>query len=476
MDDIIARSGYTLQRERGDILGLPLLGRLLRNRFFLLSVRLLCLALFVTGIYWGFALPGPRTNLVTPAIFWALFWPLFIVATLPFWGPVFCGICPLGFLGNYLTRFGLKKRLPKSLRSPYIGLALLIIGFWFGSAATKIVFTPLATAIIFLVTALVAAVIFFVFRGMSWCKYFCPIGGAMSAFGKTGFTRLGTYAAACDSCKTFDCARACQYELAPHRFDAENNMRECTLCLDCVQACDAVSWRFAPLSSYLRGMIAQMRRADVWMYILLLASVTVSMRFEHTLGRTAIGDHLPWSVTTGWLKETWPALASAEFNLYAVVSMLYALVVTVAISMVGLYLAARLLQRPFWQTFTGLGYALAPLMIFSALARLCEFFFLRFAGMLANGTIQLFSLPVDFVMPLAAYGDPWLRVTDVIRYMGIFWSFYLFYQRVSLVQAPVWRRRLALPAASLVVSALLALQVFTNYIWFARGLTKGLLD
>ena len=53
-----------------------------------------------------------------------------MVTTLSTFGRVFCWVCPHGFIGKYITKFGLKKQLPKVLANPFIGVFLLFLG-WF---------------------------------------------------------------------------------------------------------------------------------------------------------------------------------------------------------------------------------------------------------------------------------------------------------------------------------------------------------
>ena len=74
-----------------------------------------------------------------------------MVTTLSTFGRIFCGVCPHGFIEKYITKFGLKKQLPKALANPIIGVFLLFLGWW----ATYYMYpeffkTPYATALLFL--------------------------------------------------------------------------------------------------------------------------------------------------------------------------------------------------------------------------------------------------------------------------------------------------------------------------------------
>lgn len=105
---------------------MPVLGFLFKNQTFMIVLKLTVLALFIYGVYMGFADPGEE-NIFTQHLFWGLFWSLFIVITLTTFGRIFCGICPHGFLGKYITKFGLKKEMPNFLKNRFIGVFILFL-------------------------------------------------------------------------------------------------------------------------------------------------------------------------------------------------------------------------------------------------------------------------------------------------------------------------------------------------------------
>ena len=125
---------------------------------------------FFYAIYFGFINPA-KENLFTGALFWGIFWALFMVATLPSFGRIFCGICPHGFLGKYITKYGLQKTMPKWLQNKYIGIFILIVGWW-GVYYTFPGFwkSPLGTASMFLGMTVIAFIFYFLYSNMSYCK------------------------------------------------------------------------------------------------------------------------------------------------------------------------------------------------------------------------------------------------------------------------------------------------------------------
>ena len=95
-------------RVKNDFFNYALTWLIFKNKFFLLAIRLVILALFVAALTYGFLNPSPRTFHFNVGIFWSLFWPFFMVASLGTFGALFCGVCPHGFVGKYLTKYGLK--------------------------------------------------------------------------------------------------------------------------------------------------------------------------------------------------------------------------------------------------------------------------------------------------------------------------------------------------------------------------------
>jgi len=69
---------------------------------------------------------------------------------------------------------------------------------------------------------------------MAWCRYLCPLGGALWPFARVASLRVSRAEAACTGCGR--CDRACPHGLQPSR-RGEVRSGECTLCLECTAAC-----------------------------------------------------------------------------------------------------------------------------------------------------------------------------------------------------------------------------------------------
>lgn len=453
-----------IKRDKDDIYAKPILGFLFKNQKFLLSLKISVLALFFYALYFGFAHTG-KENTFTTAVFWGIFWALFMVVTLPTFGRIFCGICPHGFMGKYITKYGLKKTMPKWMQNRYIGVLLLVFGWWGAYYMFPSLFrTPLGTAILFTVMTVVAIIIYFLYKDMSYCKYICPIGTLTRAYSKLSFTWLGTYKSACNDCKTFECATACPYNLKPFTFDSRNSMTDCTLCMDCSSACEAVSFKVKKPSFSLFSKF-QILKAEVWAFILILASISITMSFHHGIGRSNAAGDMIWSKTAEFLKNYIDFGSIDTIGLFAFV---YALIFTILAAVIGMFIAAKILKKDFKSVFYDLGYSYAPLFILGSIAHSLETFFLKGYENIAEGLGYGFGFTLD-VAPLASRGDSWLHVFDLFKWIAILWALIILYKRVKLLDVSKVRKIVAFPFAASLILFFLGVNLYTGYIFKTYG-------
>lgn len=447
-----------VNRDKNDIFGKPVLGFLFKNQKFLMLLRIVVATIFFYAIYFGFAHPG-KDNIFTGALFWGIFWALFMVSTLPSFGRIFCGICPHGFLGKYITKFGLKKTMPKWMQNRYIGITLLVIGWW-GIYYTFPSFwkSPLATASMFGGMTLLAFILYYIYKDMGYCKHICPIGTLTRAYDKLSFTKLETYTDSCKDCRTFECATACSYNLKPFSFAKKNQNDDCTLCMDCASACEAVKFKLTKPSEQLFSKFKTLN-AEIWSYILILASIPISMSFAHGLNRTNIADSMIWNKTAAYF----------GMNEYAGgFAFLYALIFTIFFSVVGLYLASKILKKDYASTFSTLGYGYAPLFILGSLGHTLEGFFTRKYQDIVEGFAQAFGFVIE-VAPLAHRSDAWLHYFGLLKWIGVIWAFILIYKRLKLIEASKLRKVFGYIFASFVVFFFIGVNVYAGYVFKTYG-------
>jgi hypothetical protein len=442
-----------IQRSGNDLFGWPIVSALFKNRKVLFAVRTLAAFLFVSALWFGLQYPAEADNPYTTAIFWSLFWPFFMIVSIVLIGPGFCGVCPHGVLGRFLARFGTKKEMPSWLKYRGIGLGILIAVYWIPVYLFPgLLKTPWVAAALFLGLTLLALFAFSRYKNMAYCTYLCPLGSVTKSYGKLGMVRLQTYQEACRECKTFDCAKACESGLQPYLFEKKNSMRDCTLCMDCAQACEAVSFKLVPPGKGLTGAVKDRHNMHTFVFIALLAVITVTMRFHHGLGHSPVKTQTPWYHAGQALAAYLPA--GVDWVGFAALGM--ALASTLLFVLGGYAVAARLLNRPFKAFLHENSYALAPMMIIGTLSHVGSFFFIHYASDLANAWYWLIG-SAETMKPLASMRDGWVHLFSLFGYIGAAWSAVILYRRLGDYGATFGKR-----AAAFFVSG--------SMIWFYLGL------
>lgn len=460
---------FKQNRNKTDIYGMPILGFIFKNQKFIRIIQLITLGLFTYGIYMGFTEPS-KDNIFTINLFWGLFWSLFVVITLTTFGRIFCAICPHGFLGKYITKLGLKKDMPNFLKNRFIGIFILVVGWWaVYYTAPGILKVPLATAWLFFAITIVAFVMYYLYKDMSYCKYICPIGTLLKAYGKISPTFLNTYKDDCSSCRTFECATVCSYNLKPFTFNKKNSMEDCTLCMDCSDACDSVAFSIVPPSKTLTQKF-KFQKAEVWAFILITAAISITMGIHHGLGRSAIVDDFIWSKTAVFVEQY---IDFGTLSASGLFSFLYSILVSVTVVLIGMYIASKFLNSTFEKTLYTLGYAFAPLFIIGGLAHLVSTFSTHHYADIINGFIYGFGLDVDTVSNLASRRDSWLMYLNVIPYLATLWGYLILVKKLKQFNASHLRKLFAFVFASSLVTLYLSLQIYTGYVFKTYGVKKN---
>lgn len=451
-------------KDKNDIFTMPLLGFIFKNPTFITAIRVITLTLFVYGIYLGFLIQTSE-NIFTKELFWGLFWSLFMVVTLSTFGRIFCGICPHGFLGKHITKIGKKLDMPRWMANPWWGLGLIVIGWWGVYYIAPRFFTaPFATAMLFSVMTLLAFALFYLYKDMSYCKYVCPIGSLTKAYQRVSFTWLGSYKEDCGECKTFACASACPYNLKPFTFNHKNSMEDCSLCMECAQACDAVKFSIVPPANSLYKKF-KFDKIEVWTYILITAAISITMSFHHGLGRGPMAEKLPWVQSAEYFKTL---IDFGSLDAVGLFAFLYANLVTLALVYIGMFVASKALKADFGKTFYTLGYAFAPLFIIGGLSHLLHSFFTHEYADIVKGFAYGFGIETD-VQNLASRKDAWLAIFDFFKYFAAALAFFIMYKRVNLFSASRSAKSVAFVFASLLIIFYLSLNLFRVYATMKYG-------
>ena len=200
---------------------------------------------------------------------WIVCMSFLTMLLVPLGGRVWCAMCPLPVLGEYLQRgattqvrvsgqrpdrnrfFGLGLRWPKSLRNRWLQFFLFMV---LGTFSASLAGQPRWTAITLLVVVVVAIGMALIWQLRSFCRYVCPVAAFISPFSLNA--RLSVrkhHRDVCRKCKDRSCLHgnskgwACPYGLCVAGITRN---ADCGMCTECFKTCpfDNVSlqWRSGP--------------------------------------------------------------------------------------------------------------------------------------------------------------------------------------------------------------------------------------
>lgn len=460
-----------------NLLNAPLLGALLRNKYFLPVLQVILGGIFIYAIVYGFINPDPKSNIFTNAVFWSLFWPFFMIVTLPFFGKIFCSVCPHGAIGIYLHRYSLNLSLPEKFKNPMIGFSILILAYWLVIYMFPgFLKSPMITALYFLVFTVMVIGVTLVFKKGTYCKTFCPISIPTNVFSRLSFIHLTTDRYTCKSCKKSTCvtgtvaAMGCPYGLNPSTFANRGASTNCTYCLKCVASCshDAVKISFRAPGNEIAKPVNRPNNWEVWGFIILFATLVITMNLHHGIGHTKLGASMPWAQAGSYYQATFSVPKWIDMTgLFAFVT---ALVTTIGLFVLVNYLSAKVMKWEFTKSVTTFGYAMIPLLAISSLSHALASLFTHYYSNVVNGFSQVFNMGIH-VEPLASFRTPWIRIFEIAPFIGIIWSAALLYMVTRKVEGE--RKWLAFGIQMIFVLAFLALVLFKHYAVAVSFMDKG---
>ncbi len=223
---------------RGFGRGIDLNGNVL-TRFLLTNSRvqptlqILVIAIFGWALWQTFVGPqDPDTNFGAIAFF-GLWWTPVMLMSLVLFGRIWCYVCPIGAISQFLQRFGLQRRFP-TFRKPKarvlgVGFSVLSIAALSFTLARLplykygVAYTPWKMGVYFLIFLSIAVGLSLVFRQRVFCRYFCPATGVMSVT-----TRLSPFEITQErDANVPDCMTA---EFRSNYLSTE---RRCVACMNC---------------------------------------------------------------------------------------------------------------------------------------------------------------------------------------------------------------------------------------------------
>jgi hypothetical protein len=238
---------------------------------------------------------------IATLLMWTIWWAA-IIFTFVFVGRIWCMMCPFGAAQDWIGRiFSLGKRFPKPLRNIYLP-SLLFFGLTWWDSYSGIVNKPGLTAWLLIGFFAVAVLTAFVYRGRTFCRYICPIGGLIGLYSMFSPVELrNRCAGTCRQHKTKECIRGtekgsgCPMFETPMTLDRNNY---CNFCGECVKTCSQnnVSIRFRAFAKDLWAPVRGFFDEAYLAMALVGISIVVTGEMVEPWHRwmDAIGKHLPF--------------------------------------------------------------------------------------------------------------------------------------------------------------------------------------
>jgi len=350
----------------------------LKSRAFQPALMLLTLFFFVVAIMAGFFGTPAGSHNFGIIFVWIVWWALLIIVIVPFFGRMWCTICPIPGPGEWLQRRGIVRRTQGRLLSLRWRWPRRLRNIWlqnFGFLAvavfsTVILTRPGVTAWLLLGMVSLGVLLSIMYENRVFCRYVCPVGGFIGLYSLTSSIELRVKdAQVCQEHTTKDCivgtenSYGCPWMVFPGNLERNTY---CGLCAECLKACpkDNVAINLRPFGSDL--LVAKGRSLDeAYKALIMLACALL-------YSAVLLG---PW----GWLKD-WANMATLpRWAAYAAGFLAVNLLVLPGLFWLAAAAARGLarLQAPVKRLFVDYAYSLVPLGLIGWIAFSFSFVFVN---------------------------------------------------------------------------------------------------
>ncbi len=288
------------------------LGALLRSRAFQPTLMLATLFFFVAAVVAGLAGTPVGSHNFGIVFVWIVWWTLLIVVLVPFFGRLWCTICPIPAPGEWLQRRSIVGRAPGRLRTlgwrwprPLRNIWLQNAGFLALALCSAVILTrPAVTGWLLLGMILLGVALGVLYENRVFCRYLCPVGGFIGLYSLTSTLELRVKdPQVCVTHETKDCivgtagSYGCPWMVFPGNLERD---AYCGLCTECLKACpkDNIAVNLRPFGADL--LVAKGRSLDeaYKALIMLACALLYSAVLLGPWGR--LKDWANMATLTGW--------------------------------------------------------------------------------------------------------------------------------------------------------------------------------
>lgn len=420
-------------QARFDLLQIGWIKRTLRSRWFQPALGLVMLFFFTIAILTGlFGTPAGSHNFSIVYI-WIVWWALLMILLVPFFGRLWCLICPLPLPGEWLQRRAIVQKVHAKLNTrkwcwPNKLKNIWLQNFAFLSMAlfsTIILTRPSVTAWVLLEMMLAAIGLSIFYEKRIFCRYVCPVGGFIGLYSLASGLELRVRDVdVCQAHTSKDCVKGnacgygCPWMVYPGKLEANTY---CGLCTECIKTCteDNISLNIRPLGTDL-PVLKNKKLDEAYKSIIMLTCAV-------TYSAVLLG---PW----GWIKR-WANMDTAgHWAMYAAGFLLVNLIIMPVLFLIPTFISKKLAntKTSLRKWFIEYAYALIPIGLAGWMA-----FSLGFV--LINGSYALTTLSDPFGwgwnlfntaqtswQPVFSGSLPYLQ--SAILYIGLWFSILLTYR------------------------------------------------
>jgi hypothetical protein len=383
---------------------LPLLNTILKSRGIQPALMLATLFFFTLALLTGlFGTPVGSRNFGMIFV-WIVWWALLIIVLVPFFGRLWCAVCPIPAPGEWLQRRGIISRVPgrpRTLRWRWPrrlkNIWLQNFGFLGVALFSAIILTRPGVSAWLLLGFMLAGVMFsLLYENRVFCRYICPVGGFIGLYSLLAPLELRVRdTQVCREHTRKDCligtetSYGCPWMVFPGSLSRNTY---CGLCTECLKACpkDNIALNLRPFGADL--LVAKEHRMDEAYKALIMLGCAL------LYSAVLLG---PW----GWVKSWANMDTLPHWGLYAAGFLAINLLLLPGLFWLTTACARRLAgqQAPMRKLFVDYAYTLVPLGLAAWVA-------FSFGFVLVNGSYALVVLSDPFGWGWNLFGTaevPW---------------------------------------------------------------------
>jgi polyferredoxin len=226
--------------EKVNFLEIPSVGRFLKSAWFQPVFQIPALIVFLIIIAAGLFDTQQGDRNIATLLMWTIWWAA-IIFTFVLVGRIWCMMCPFGAVQDWIGKLkSMNRNFPRPLRNIYLS-SLIFLGLTWWDGFSGIVNRPALTAYLLIGFFIAASGMAVIFKGRSFCRYVCPIGGLIGIYSMFSPVELRNKCLeTCRDHKTKECikgtakSRPCPMFVTPITLDRNNY---CNFCSECIKSC-----------------------------------------------------------------------------------------------------------------------------------------------------------------------------------------------------------------------------------------------